>query len=297
VRQAILIALLIGAAFLGGACVNGPGSQWIQSRVLRLLRLNNDGEIAAVDLESSLNGEIGSEHAEPLNQRAMITSGPIAPIPSIVSEDKVSKEDTPRKTTASQRRPKSPKNGLGSDQPRQSSFPSATSPRSVMISSSDLGAPLDQQLMLARCDSLPQSLPSRSAPPSTMPGAPVILDSLAALLPPCDSSKNAPVPRLMRSSTESKPTRVVGGDEWALLENRMQALGVSRFTIDGKPGGPVVFACLIPRAGRQAVTERFEAEGDDVIKAGQAVMRRVVLWRVTQLPRNERTNSQEKSGN
>ena len=41
----------------------------------------------------------------------------------------------------------------------------------------------------------------------------------------------------------------------------MQTLGVSRFTVEGKPGGPIVFACLIPVAGRQAVTERFEAEG------------------------------------
>ena len=51
----------------------------------------------------------------------------------------------------------------------------------------------------------------------------------------------------------------------------MQTLGVSRFTIEGKPGGPIVFACLIPVAGRQAVTERFEAEGDDIIQAAQAV--------------------------
>ena len=46
----------------------------------------------------------------------------------------------------------------------------------------------------------------------------------------------------------------------------MQSFGATRFTIEGKPGGPVVFACLIPVAGRQAVTERFEAEGDDIIK-------------------------------
>ena len=52
----------------------------------------------------------------------------------------------------------------------------------------------------------------------------------------------------------------------------MQTLGVSRFTIEGEPGGPVVFVCLIPVAGRQAVTERFEAEADDVIQAAQAAL-------------------------
>ena len=60
-RQAILVILLVGAAFLGGAFINGPGLQWAQSRVLRLLGLNGVGEIAAVDLETSPNGETGAD--------------------------------------------------------------------------------------------------------------------------------------------------------------------------------------------------------------------------------------------
>jgi hypothetical protein len=68
------------------------------------------------------------------------------------------------------------------------------------------------------------------------------------------------------------------------LERKMQTLGVTRFTIDGDPGGRVVFSCLIPLAGRQAVTQRFEAEGDDVVEAAQAALRRVALWRATQSP-------------
>jgi hypothetical protein len=62
----------------------------------------------------------------------------------------------------------------------------------------------------------------------------------------------------------------------------MQTLGVSRFTIEGDPDGRVVFSCLIPLAGRQAVTQRFEAEGDDVVGAAQAALRRVALWRASQ---------------
>lgn len=76
-------------------------------------------------------------------------------------------------------------------------------------------------------------------------------------------------------------------DEWTILESKMQTLGVSRFTIEGKPGGSIVFACLIPVAGRQAVAERFEAEGDDVIRAAQSVLRRIVLWRTTQRSHGE----------
>jgi hypothetical protein len=297
VRQAILIALLIGAAFLGGAFVNGPGLQWAQSRAIRLLGLNNGGEIAAVDLKSTSNGEIGPEPAEPPKQRAAITPGSIAPTPSVVSQGKPPKQNASDKRSASLLRPMPSESSVDSDQSRQSSLPSATVPPSVTKSSSDAAAPLDQQVILARGDSLPRSSPpSRSAPTSTTQRAPAILESLGALFPPGDSSTDAPASPSIRPSTGSKTTPVVG-DEWAILESKMQTLGVSRFTVEGQPGGPVVFACLIPVAGRQAVTERFEAEGDDIIHAAQAVLRRIVLWRATQLPRNDQKVPTEKSGN
>jgi hypothetical protein len=62
----------------------------------------------------------------------------------------------------------------------------------------------------------------------------------------------------------------------------MQAMGVSRFTIEGQPGGRVVFSCLIPVAGRQAVAQRFEADGEDAVQAARAALRRVALWRAAQ---------------
>jgi hypothetical protein len=62
----------------------------------------------------------------------------------------------------------------------------------------------------------------------------------------------------------------------------MQTFGVSRFTIEGQPGGRVVFSCLIPLAGRQAVTQRFEADGEDAVQAARAALRRVALWRAAQ---------------
>ena len=63
---------------------------------------------------------------------------------------------------------------------------------------------------------------------------------------------------------------------------KMQSLGVSHYTIDGQPGDRVVFSCLIPVAGRQAIAQRFEAEGDDILQAAQATLRRITLWRATQ---------------
>ena len=52
----------------------------------------------------------------------------------------------------------------------------------------------------------------------------------------------------------------------------MQSLGVSHYTIDGQPGDRVVFSCLIPVVGRQAIAQRFEAEGDDMLQAAQAAL-------------------------
>ena len=62
----------------------------------------------------------------------------------------------------------------------------------------------------------------------------------------------------------------------------MQSLGVSRYTIEAETGGHVVFSCLIPVAGRQAVAQRFEGDGDNIAQAAQVAIRRITLWRATQ---------------
>jgi hypothetical protein len=78
------------------------------------------------------------------------------------------------------------------------------------------------------------------------------------------------------SSSSQSPT----GD-WTEVRRKLEAAGVSRYTIEGEPGGRVNFACLIPLAGKQAVSQRFEAEGDDEFEAAQAVLKRINLWRVS----------------
>ncbi len=286
VRQFILVILLVSAAFLGGAFVNGPGLQWAQSRVLRLLGLSNNGEIAAVDLEPSLNGEIGSEPAEPAEKPADILANADTPTPSIVSENKPFNRHPSNKASPLQLKPESTKNDLSSDQSHPSFLGSATSSRSVTKSSSDTLASLDKAVKLARNDSRPPFSPGSTMPPDGAPSAPQSVNSLAVPLPPSGNSLPASGSPQVQSSAGRKSTRV-GDDEWVLLQSRMQTLGVTRFTIEGKPGGPIIFACLIPVAGRQAVTERFEAEGDDVIHAAQSTLRRIVLWRATQSPHSE----------
>ena len=70
--------------------------------------------------------------------------------------------------------------------------------------------------------------------------------------------------------------------DWEIIVGKMQCLGVSKFTLEGETGGRVVFSCLIPVAGRQAIAQRFEAEGSDMNHAAQATLRRITLWRATQ---------------
>jgi hypothetical protein len=286
VRQFILVILLVSAAFLGGAFVNGPGLQWAQSRILRLLGLTNNGEIAAVDLEPSSNGEIGPEPAEPVAKPADIPPNAITPTPSIASENKPFKRHPSNKASPLQLEPESTKNDLSLDQSGPSFLGSATSPHSVTKSSSDTLASPDAAVKLAGGDSRPPSSRGSMMPPNGATSTPQFVNGLAALLPPSGNSLPDLGSPEAPSSAGRKSTRVVE-DEWVLLESRMQTLGVTRFTIEGKPGGPIVFACLIPVAGRQAVAERFEAEGDDVIHAAQSVLRRIVLWRATQTPHSE----------
>ena len=111
------------------------------------------------------------------------------------------------------------------------------------------------------------------------------MDSLASLMPePAPAPPDVvtpPVPAPAPPRPEPVPGKP-GADDWSTLARKMQALGVSRFTIEGQPGGRVVFSCLIPLAGRHAVAQRFEAEGNDALQAARAALRRVALWRATQ---------------
>ena len=279
-RQAILIVLLIAAAFLGGAFVTGPGLQWAQARVLRSLGLNNGGEIAAVDLESSV---IGPDPAEQPKSQVAAPSGPIAPMPKVASERKSSKpDDFDRLSPAEPAGP--PSTSVSApNQSRPLSLPSATPPPSVTKSSSRGQALVDPKVSPASGDSL--SRRPHATDQAKEPEPPALLGSLAALSPSAESLPDSNRSQSTRSSPGPKLAESIG-NEWATLVSKMRTLGVIRFTVEGEPGGQVIFACLIPLAGRQAVTQRFEAAGDDVIQAASSALRRAILWRATQLPRD-----------
>ena len=274
-RQAIVIVLLIGAAFLGGAFINGPRLQWVSSRTLRLLGLSNGGEITAVELKSNLNSKIEPDAAETPNQRISVTGSPVTPTFS-KTENIIHRQNVPATVMGSGSVALSPKKVSISGAANQPFLPSATLLRSVTKSSSVTRASPDHEVIRTRIDTLEQSLPPQITPRISTPRSPAILGSLAALLPPSSPQTKSATSPLIHPSSKSKPTQSFG-KEWLLIESRMQVLGVRSFTIEGKPGGPVVCACVIPVVDHQAVTERFEADGDNILQAAQAVTRRAIL--------------------
>lgn len=122
-RQLILVVVLVAASFLGGAFVNGPGLQWVQTRVLRSLGLNNGGEITSVDLKSTASSEVSSNGSVSAKSEADAMQGPLATMPSFPTEDEFPKHDTSDRPLGSQPRIKSATNDPASShsQPSPSS--------------------------------------------------------------------------------------------------------------------------------------------------------------------------------
>lgn len=154
----------------------------------------------------------------------------------------------------------------------------------------DLDAPLEP----SRNGPAPTAEQTVGEHPAQTPGLPAPLDPtvgpaiLASLSPApstgplingrakADAITLETVPSASPANAPAGSTPSVG--DWALLRRKMQTLGVTHYTIDGQLGGRVIFSCLIPLAGRQAVSQRFEAEGDDDFQAAQAAIRRITLW-------------------
>jgi hypothetical protein len=283
VRRALLVIVLIASSFLGGAFVNGPGLQWVQSRLVRYIGLNGEGEIAAVDLLAPATPDASGQGSSQSKPVAEPMAEPLAPMPSVIGED-----ESPKRGSSGQH--------AGSAAPsehaarnRNRELPET---RPSSLSSSSAGAPpvsnssASRSQQAASPDS--QVKPAGAAAPDGLISSdpkvkPALLDSLAGLLPAVPSSPSSP-PSGSPSSSHTPASNSLrnAGEDWAALQRKLQALSVSRFTIEGEPGGRVVFSCLIPLAGHRAVAQRFEAEGDDVAAAMQATLRRIALWRATQ---------------
>ena len=278
-RQLFLVVVLVAASFLGGAFVNGPGLQWVQIRVLRSLGLNNGGEITSVELKSTATSEASSNGSVSTKPVTDATPGPSSPVPSLLTEDDSPKHDTSDRSSSFQTGAKSSTNGPVLASPSSAKHARA---RALAQSPGQERFVVDPAIKPASAVSSPA--PAYASSRSALDAAPAIIDSLAALLPSDSPSSNSPLPPSSKTPllTSAPKSIASGSDNWAILERKMQSLGVSHYTMDGEPGGRIVFSCLVPLAGRQAVSQRFEADGEDMVHAAQAALRRITLWRATQ---------------
>ena len=332
-KQAVVVLLMVGAAFAGGAVVNGPGLRWVQARLLDYMGLKDGGEIASIDMPEAPGAKPGGTTA----------SGPIAPVPGggsssnpLISPDpasspapapsgsavpapggpmsgptKPSGEAPPAASAAAPANPETPP-----PLPIPVAVPEPQAPRNSQVAGTGAGMPVkrvsqasppaDPSVNPTAGAAKPATGDQKAAGPEAKPPAPLDPSVGSALLaaftprsaagrsrepakddsltlewaPSSPGAGAASAPAVSSSSTSPAPA-ASGNADWTALRKKMQTLGVSRYTIEGTPNGRVVFSCLIPLAGRQAVTQRFEGEGDDEFLAAKAALKRVALWQAS----------------
>ncbi len=308
-RQFLFVVAMIGAAFLGGVVVNGPGLRWVQARLLDYMGLQDGGEIASIDLPPA-----STDPADPHRQgTAATTNQASSPAKPARSEPQSVKPAARNSPAVQPSRPESSKPSSSSAPPPlpvPTAIPEPVSSRPALpqdkINPRPVG--LEPPLEPAKAGSaVGTSNPGASSEPTPAPLDPGVGQALLASRSPSATQPTIqeqpkplaialePAPGSSSFSTPSSPvltppsaTPKSGGlgtsgptQDWAALRSKMQSLGVTRYTIEGDPGGRVVFWCLIPLAGRQAVSQRFEGEGDDEFHAAQAAIRRIALWQAT----------------
>jgi hypothetical protein len=264
VRKALLVVVLIAASFAGGAVVNGPGLRWAQACVLQ--RMGIDGvkptEILAADsIDTTASAAAEAEG---------IPGRPIEPL--VLDAPEVT--DKPKAKTDAPGAKADPSPIAETKDPRTA--PAAVEPLEVAQAPAPASAPAP----------LPLPVDSLSVTPPVERDGPIRQASLPGKEAEAAEDSAPPV-------TPSPATVSALPGDWASVRRAMKSLGVTRYGLDGDPGGRVRFHCVIPVAGRRAVGQYFEADGDDDLQAAQAALKRVALWRATEadtaLPPRART--------
>jgi hypothetical protein len=252
IRHSVFALVLVGAAFAGGAAINGPGLTWLQRTILGGPTIIVDGPSEAPSMASKKpNKPFPTARASPL-----VVDLPRAPQPKMKSPEPAAPEAEPLLP------PESP-----------------SAPASALIRPVEPPAP--------EFGPAPTSAPApvlvRQAPAATRPKAPANLN-----LNP--TPKTDPVARLASAEPPSTPPAPPASadpptaPDWAEIRKRMQALGIARYSMEAEIDGRVRFSCIIPVDGLRAIGHQFEAEGDDEYQAAEAAIRRITLWQATELP-------------
>lgn len=225
-RQAVLVVLLVGAAFLGGAFVAGPGFEWALARMFRSLNLSNSGEIAAVILEVTSNGEIASDRPE-TERRGGMPPDSATQTSKIASQNKSSKGEEFNVDLLIQPAELPSTDGSRFDQSCLLSLPSVTAGHLIAKSSTAKSVRMDSEVVSVGGDSLTK--PFHSTLSKEKPRLPALTGPFAIVSPPIKSSSH-PYRNFLSSHHSAllksiKSTR----EEWARLESMMLSLGISPF--------------------------------------------------------------------
>ncbi len=262
-RKALFAIVLIAASFAGGAVVNGPGLRWAQTLVMNRLGIDGDDEPAA---------------------RTTATAGPASeeiparPIPPLIVEPPAPGKAAP---VAEVSRPEpagqAPKSASASVLPALTPVPAGTTqppdpvaPRTVAHAPEPETPPLATASRAPDREKTGERDQDRDRGKDKGPDPPA--DPSVRLASVADPDADAPPAAPPASGAAAR-------GEWAEVRDTMRTLGVSRYGIEGDPGGRVRFHCLIPLAGRRAVGQHFEAEGDDDLQAARSALKRVALWK------------------
>ena len=227
-RKALLIIVLVGASFAGGAIVNGPGLQWLQSTVLTRMGIGEEKGPELVVSDGDLAG--------PTPSRDDVPSTPIPPLDLGLVENKQKTPDvTPKKAEQVANTPLPVLSPVPPDRAPEPSPPGLE----PLTTSNDR----ERDALVLAASTTTATEEKTPSPPAALPRVP---------------------------------------NDWSEVRRELKNLGVSRYGTEGEPSGKVRFHCVIPLAGRRAVGQHFEAEGDDELQAARAAIKRVVLWRATE---------------
>ena len=280
-RQLFFIALIVGGAFVAGVTLNTTSLKYAQTWLINYMGLKDGGEISSVDLPPISSPGPGEVHPSQTATGSPALQEPAhagtLEGPSIASG---SKNDRTIKLQGPQR--KKAKVDPRIVQGNVDLQPQAPSARNAPQSDPRAHGPAQSPGMPSQNGPLSaEQKPAHQAADETAAPSPLhpsVGSALLAALNPDNSVRQAnhardAIPLEVSPSPASQPgsqpssTLAGGHEEWTSLRQRLQKMGVTHYSIEGSPNGRVVFSCLIPLVSHQAVSERFEAEGDDEFDA------------------------------
>ncbi|WP_435018153.1 hypothetical protein TA3x_000099 [Tundrisphaera sp. TA3] len=242
-RHGVFAIVLIGAAFAGGAVVNGTGLAWFKALASGGPRIVVDGGPARGPTQAP-PAPAERTNPFPTAQAPLLDLG-LPPAPASDGPDSLAESPAPP--------------------PARPAAPPAAAPLVAAAVPPTLATPPAFETGPAP-ESAPAPLPD-PAPPKSDPVA-----RLAST-----QSDDAPAASAPGSAPATGPAR-----DWAELRRRFRAAGIARYEITSEVEGQAKFSCVIPVDGLRAVGHQFEAEGDDEYQAAEAALRRIALWRATE---------------